>query len=56
MRRKSCGCGCGRVFTPRKKNQKYLNQVHKNRAAQHRLRQRAKAYYDLRSDDRSNTP
>jgi hypothetical protein len=36
-------CGCGEVFAPRIRTQRYVNRMHKNRAAQARLRKRERS-------------
>jgi len=44
---KTCVCGCGRKFRSRIQKRKYFEYACKNKAAQARLRERAKGYTEL---------
>lgn len=41
-RKRTCLCGCEKKFYPKVEWQLYISLLHKNRAAQKRLRERAK--------------
>jgi hypothetical protein len=40
----TCKCGCGKKFVPKTPTHTYLDRYHQSRAAQKRLRQRARAF------------
>lgn len=50
LRKVKCGCGCGRKFQQKVLWQLYLDETHKNRAAQARLRERAKGFPERRAE------